>query len=129
MTAARPVTGSNPGNASSSLVRSTNFLQAFDKIVQHVVKLLHPDRPSTDRQWGLCIFDDAIEFCDDTTGIFGSVHVHYSPKYSTFRCIIEWVHDLDRTGDRYEFTASGHLYIRHVTQHDNMQRFKCRAVH
>ena len=43
--------------------------------------------------------------------------------------VIEWVHDLDKTGDRYEFTASGHLYIRHVTQHDNMQRFKCRAVH
>ena len=43
--------------------------------------------------------------------------------------VIEWVHDLDKTGDRYEFTASAHLYIRHVTQHDNMQRFKCRAVH
>ena len=43
--------------------------------------------------------------------------------------VIEWVHDLDKTGDRYEFTASGHLHIRHVTQHDNMQRFKCRAVH
>ena len=32
-------------------------------------------------------------------------------------------------GGRYEFTSSGQLYIRHVTQHDNMQRFKCHAMH
>ena len=32
-------------------------------------------------------------------------------------------------GGRYEFTSRGQLYIRHVTQHDNMQRFKCHAIH
>lgn len=37
-----------------------SFLQHFDKIIQHFIKLLDPSRPWADRQWGLCIFDDVI---------------------------------------------------------------------
>lgn len=38
----------------------SNFLSNFNKVVPHFVKLLDPTRPWTDRQWGLCIFDDVI---------------------------------------------------------------------
>lgn len=40
----------------------TNFLPYFDQIVPHFVKLLDPIRSCPDKQWGLCIFDDLIEF-------------------------------------------------------------------
>lgn len=36
------------------------FLPFFSQIVHHFVKLLDPARPWTDRQWGICIFDDVI---------------------------------------------------------------------
>ena len=62
-------------------VYRSNFLQAFDKIVQHVVKLLPPDRPSTDRQWGLCIFDDVIEFCGPNSCVYSQCL--FSPCWST----------------------------------------------
>lgn len=38
----------------------TNFLPFFDRIVALFVKLLDPNRPWADRQWGLCIFDEVI---------------------------------------------------------------------
>lgn len=38
------------------------FIPYFDQVCGHFVKLLNPDGPWSDRQWGLCIFDDAIEF-------------------------------------------------------------------
>lgn len=37
-----------------------NFLPYFDQIAAHFVKLLDPSRPWSDRQWGLCVFDDVI---------------------------------------------------------------------
>ncbi|EDV47806.1 importin-5 [Drosophila erecta] len=39
------------------------FLPAFEQVAPHFVKLLEPSRPVADRQWGLCVFDDLIEFC------------------------------------------------------------------
>lgn len=39
-----------------------NFYPYLDQVVGHFVNLLRPDRPSTDHQWGICIFDDIIEF-------------------------------------------------------------------
>lgn len=43
------------------VVQKAGFLPYFDQVVQHFVKLLDPTRPSwSDRQWGLCIFDDLI---------------------------------------------------------------------
>ena len=42
-------------------VQKAGFLPYFDQVVRHFVKLLDPTRPSwSDRQWGLCIFDDLI---------------------------------------------------------------------
>merc|ERR1719278_2559790 len=38
------------------------FLPVFDQLLIHVNKLLEPTRPWSDRQWGLCIFDDVIEY-------------------------------------------------------------------
>jgi len=38
------------------------FLPVFDQLLIHVVKLLEQTRPWSDRQWGLCIFDDVIEY-------------------------------------------------------------------
>ncbi|EAT37896.1 AAEL010159-PA [Aedes aegypti] len=38
------------------------FLPYFQQVVPHFVKLLDPSRTWADRQWGLCIFDDLIEY-------------------------------------------------------------------
>ncbi|XP_076289616.1 karyopherin beta 3 [Lasioglossum baleicum] len=38
------------------------FFPYFDQICGHFVKLLSPDRPWSDHQWALCVFDDVIEF-------------------------------------------------------------------
>ena len=38
------------------------FLPILDNLIPHVVRLLAPDRPWPDHQWGICVFDDVIEF-------------------------------------------------------------------
>jgi len=38
------------------------FLPVFDQLLPYVIKLLEPSRPWSDHQWGLCIFDDVIEY-------------------------------------------------------------------
>ncbi|XP_076311257.1 importin-5-like isoform X2 [Tachypleus tridentatus] len=38
------------------------FLPCFDHLVHHFVRLLGPERPWTDHQWGICVFDDVIEY-------------------------------------------------------------------
>merc|ERR1719278_2069592 len=38
------------------------FLPVFDQLLIHVNKLLEQSRPWSDRQWGLCIFDDVLEY-------------------------------------------------------------------
>ncbi|XP_075236845.1 karyopherin beta 3 [Lycorma delicatula] len=40
----------------------TDFFPYLDQIVGHFVKMLTPDRPWSDHQWALCVFDDVIEF-------------------------------------------------------------------
>ncbi|EDW67063.1 importin-5 [Drosophila virilis] len=45
------------------LTNKAQFLPAFDQVAPHFVKLLDPNRPFADRQWGVCVFDDLIEFC------------------------------------------------------------------
>lgn len=44
-------------------VYKTDFMAAFDQMAPHFVKLMQKDRPFTDRQWALCVWDDVIEFC------------------------------------------------------------------
>ncbi|KAL1491195.1 hypothetical protein ABEB36_011831 [Hypothenemus hampei] len=39
-----------------------NFIPFFDQILNHFANLLAPKRGWADRQWGLCVFDDVIEF-------------------------------------------------------------------
>lgn len=42
------------------LTNKALFLPAFEQVAPHFVKLLDPNRPFADRQWGLCVFDDLI---------------------------------------------------------------------
>ncbi|KAI1730971.1 HEAT-like repeat domain-containing protein [Ditylenchus destructor] len=46
----------------SFLAFKENLLPLFDKLVPQFSALLSPNRPYQDRQWGICIFDDVIEF-------------------------------------------------------------------
>ncbi|KAK4879979.1 hypothetical protein RN001_008125 [Aquatica leii] len=39
-----------------------NFIPFFDQIAPHFINLLDPSRPWADHQWGICVFDDVIEF-------------------------------------------------------------------
>lgn len=39
-----------------------NFIPFFDPIVHHFINLLEPSRAWADHQWGICVFDDVIEF-------------------------------------------------------------------
>jgi hypothetical protein len=34
----------------------------FDTLAPHFYELIQPTRSTSDRQWGLCIFDDVIQF-------------------------------------------------------------------
>eukprot|EP00088_Acartia_fossae_P049518 TRINITY_DN5459_c0_g1_i1.p1 TRINITY_DN5459_c0_g1~~TRINITY_DN5459_c0_g1_i1.p1 ORF type:complete len:1108 (-),score=360.91 TRINITY_DN5459_c0_g1_i1:577-3870(-) len=43
------------------------FLPPFEKLLPHFSRLLEPNRPWSDLQWGLCIFDDLIEFTGGTS--------------------------------------------------------------
>ncbi|CAG9771200.1 unnamed protein product [Ceutorhynchus assimilis] len=40
-----------------------NFIPFFDQIVNHFVNLLTPNQSWADRQWGICVIDDVIEYC------------------------------------------------------------------
>lgn len=40
----------------------SSFLPVLDSLIPHVVRLLAADRPWPDHQWGICVFDDVIEF-------------------------------------------------------------------
>lgn len=44
-------------------VYKEQFLPAFEQLLQHFVALMAPDRPFTDRQWAICVWDDVLEFC------------------------------------------------------------------
>jgi len=43
------------------------FLPAFEKLLPHFTKLLEVGRPWSDLQWGICIFDDLIEYTGGTS--------------------------------------------------------------
>jgi len=44
-----------------------SFLPAFEKLLPYFTRLLEPNRPWSDLQWGLCIFDDLIEYTGGTS--------------------------------------------------------------
>ncbi|XP_078613606.1 importin-5-like isoform X1 [Branchiostoma floridae x Branchiostoma japonicum] len=39
------------------------MLPFFEQLMPHFIKLLTNERPWSDRQWGLCIWDDVVEYC------------------------------------------------------------------
>ncbi|CAB3220948.1 unnamed protein product [Arctia plantaginis] len=39
-----------------------SFFPHLDSLLPHLVQLLAPGRPYSDRQWAICIFDDVIEY-------------------------------------------------------------------
>jgi len=43
------------------------FLPAFEKLLPYFTRLIEPNRPWSDLQWGLCIFDDLIEYTGATS--------------------------------------------------------------
>lgn len=45
------------------VTNKAQFLPHFDQVAQNFVKLLDPARSWSDRQWGLCAFDDVIGKC------------------------------------------------------------------
>ncbi|XP_037812612.1 importin-5 [Lucilia sericata] len=45
------------------VTNKAQFLPHFEQVAKNFVKLLDPARSWSDRQWGLCAFDDVIEFC------------------------------------------------------------------
>lgn len=55
------------------------FFPYFDALLPHFSILLKNDRPWPDIQWGLCIFDDVIEFggpaCANYTDHFLQVNI------------------------------------------------------
>jgi len=40
-----------------------DFMVPFDQLVPHFVHLISPERPYSDRQWALCVWDDVLEYC------------------------------------------------------------------
>ena len=42
--------------------KGADFLPVFDQLLELFVRLLKPDSPWPDRQWGICIFDDLLEY-------------------------------------------------------------------
>ncbi|KAJ6632921.1 Importin-5 [Pseudolycoriella hygida] len=63
------------------LTNGVSFLPHFDQIIQHFIKLLNPQRPWADRQWGLCIFDDLIEYTGPMCAKYQSVFLQPIIEY------------------------------------------------
>ena len=43
------------------------FLPCFEQLLPYATKLLSAEHPWSDHQWGLCIFDDLIEYTGPTS--------------------------------------------------------------
>lgn len=64
------------------MTQKVSFLPYFEQIAPHFIKLLDPTRPSwSDRQWGLCIFDDLIEFCGPACAQYQSYFLQSMIQY------------------------------------------------
>ncbi|KAK9870586.1 hypothetical protein WA026_008149 [Henosepilachna vigintioctopunctata] len=66
------------------------FLPFFDQICSHFVALFEPNRPWADHQWGICVFDDVIEYsgpaCAKYQGLFiPALHTYLKDKSSEVR--------------------------------------------
>ena len=52
-------------NHFSFQIFKNRLLPIFDKLEPQFTALLDPNRPFQDNQWGICIFDDVIEYCGE----------------------------------------------------------------
>lgn len=50
-----------------------SFLPFFDQICPHFINLLSPNQAWADHQWGICIFDDVIEFTGPACATYQAV--------------------------------------------------------
>ncbi|KAH8294819.1 hypothetical protein KR018_003373 [Drosophila ironensis] len=57
------------------------FLPAFEQVAPHFVKLLDPNRSESDRQWGVCVFDDLIEFCGPASAPYSQIFTPALQRY------------------------------------------------
>jgi hypothetical protein len=51
-----------------------DFLAYFDHLNPYFLRMMTPERPSADRQWALCVFDDLVEAC-------GAQSVKYAAQF------------------------------------------------
>ncbi|CAG0896808.1 unnamed protein product [Darwinula stevensoni] len=58
------------------LVYRESLYSYFDQILPHFVHLLQSERPPADRQWGICIFDDLIEFTGPSAVKYREYFIH-----------------------------------------------------
>ena len=49
------------------------FLPQFERLLPKFSALLEPNRPWSDLQWGLCIFDDLIEYTGPTSAKYQQI--------------------------------------------------------
>lgn len=66
------------------------FLPFFDQICNHFVALLEPNKAWADHQWGICVFDDLVEFTGPASakyqGLFiTAFHMYVKDKSSEVR--------------------------------------------
>lgn len=57
-----------------------SFFPHLDTLLPHLVQLLSPGRPYSDRQWAICIFDDVIEFGGEDILNIKKLHFRISLK-------------------------------------------------
>ncbi|XP_036330351.1 importin-5 isoform X2 [Rhagoletis pomonella] len=65
------------------LTNKAQFLPYFDRIAPHFIKLLEPNRSWSDRQWGVCAFDDVIEFCGPACAAYQQIFTPPLLQYVT----------------------------------------------
>ena len=66
--------------------KGADFLPVFDQLLELFVRLLKPDSPWPDRQWGICIFDDLLEY----TGPVSVTTIH-SSSIQLHKITCSWV--------------------------------------
>jgi len=59
------------------------ILPFFQSLLPDFITLLHPNRPASDRQWSLCIFDDLLEFAGPSSKDLKDQFTPFVLKYIT----------------------------------------------
>lgn len=59
------------------------FFPYFEALLPHFTQLLDTNRPWPDHQWGLCIFDDVIEFGGPACAKYTDNFLQVTPSFSS----------------------------------------------